>query len=67
MDEKITRRALVAIAGSAAALAQTMAPAPPAAQDEDVAKARARLGAIAAQLEKVKVPIFTEPAAHFKA
>ena len=68
MSKKFTRREVaVAISTSAVLLAQTPAPPLPQNSDDELKAVRDQLTANAQQLAKVDLPIFTEPAAHFKA
>ena len=68
MEQKITRRAWAVIAGSAAAFGQAAVPgAAPAPTDDELRVARERLRQNAEQMAKVKLPMSTEPAVHFKA
>jgi hypothetical protein len=71
MQQKITRRALgLFAAGTVAAAAQnppTEPPPLPANATEELTAARAAAHTAAEQIARVKLPMATEPAAHFKA
>lgn len=67
MSKKITRRALGSLMAAVAASAQ-QAPAPlPSSPEEELAAARNTAKANFDQIAKVKLPMSTEPATHFKA
>jgi len=67
----MTRRELAALLIAVPAAAQTVAPAepakPPATPEDQLVSARDDLRQSAAQLDKVKLDVTTEPAFHFKA
>jgi len=69
MSTKLTRRQIaVAVASSAAILAQTPANAPiPQTPEEELQAAQASIRRNAEQLAKFDLPMFVEPAVHFKA
>ena len=66
---RISRRALVALAGALPAAAQQPAEVPPipSTPDEELKAARAQYLANAEQLSKADLPMGAEPAVHFKA
>lgn len=66
---RVTRRAWAGLAaGAAAVMAQSpQTPALPANADEELAAARTSLKTWADQINKVKLAVEIEPAAHFKA
>jgi hypothetical protein len=63
----MTRRELAALALAVPAAAQTMASPEPTKPEDQLAAARDDLRQAAAQLDKVKLDVTTEPAFHFKA
>jgi hypothetical protein len=71
MDEmsiKLTRRETVlGLSASAVLLGQTPAPPLPSNPDEELKAVRDQIQQNVQQLDNVKVPMSTEPAAHFKA
>lgn len=70
MQEKITRRALAGIISAVAAASAQQPPALPPLPtnpDEELTAARAVARSNYEQIAKVKLPIGTEPAVHFKA
>ena len=68
MSIKLTRRETVlGLSASAVLLAQTPAPPLPANSDEELKAARDQIQQNLQQLDKVPMPMSTEPAIHFKA
>jgi hypothetical protein len=66
-DVKVTRRSLGRILAAAAAVAPGGADAQTTEANEDLQSARDQIRANESQIAKVKLPVATEPAFHFKA
>jgi hypothetical protein len=68
MSLKITRReTVIGLSASVALLAQTPAPPLPSNADDELKAVRDQIQQNMQQLDKVPLPISTEPAAHFRA
>ena len=67
MSTPVSRRSLGQIFAAAVVARQTGTAQTAAPSDADLASAREQMRANAAQIDKVKLPMATEPACHFKA